>query len=922
LRLAAAFAAHEWRTQMRSLRFRVLAALYAVAGTAPAAVIWLRRAQLERAVGGATFAAETLEVLPLLIAVLSFLISLDAVTREQEEGAWTTVSLAGMSSAGYLLRRWLALQSVLLPLSAIPLLLAALSAATAAAAGGPGMELTAGPFLGPWLIRIAPLVAIFSALALGVGTVAGGTLNAFLLGGFALLLLPELASSLLFRFGIRADHPLNCLDLPHLVRSFRRLTGSGGPEGGWTHSFPVAVSETPYDLRFDGDLHLSTLAVPAALAAAFLGLAVRYLRRTRPDVRPWRIPPEHPLRTFLGTLARLRERYTPDPAPARADLLALGLALLMTAGSSAWLVERARHYDTVGRARFFAEKSEGPAPTPPDVVPGRWRIEGAIGPGRRVTVTVAGEMRNQGSTPRGHLAFALNPELRIDEASAGEGRLALARSWDRLAVELTPPIPPGGRRELRFRLSGEPAQTQLGPDPSFGYQGFFWRFGAHLHARFPRELIVLAASYRLPAVSPRRIELAATDLSPVPRYQAWKHDEENRVMEEIFHPPADLDLSLTGPPDVFLADACGTLAKAGRLAGRCRLPLSEIAVLGGRYRVLPDRGNGTAVAVYPGHAALAELHLGFIGRGASELEEAWPGLGGLRRTVALEWPGEAAFSDDPVGAAWGNVWRGYYETPLEMRGNLILIDEGNVIRDNALLKPETFVASLVASRLSHRRPFAVDDSLFFHKLFQNLAMQRLGLGPQLGATVGGLRPGTAGAIRVPLPKEYTSSLYWNNRFPALVAGLRHQMGEEAMRQAVEEVLARRDGHAATRKEMFAAFERHGGPDLHRFLQENLVEGGLAEPVLDGVEFLPAGDGWRVTGQVVNRGDAQAVCKVVLTTELGPVETVARAGAGQAAAFELRSSRRPQAVLLDPDQECHRLISSGAPNLRVSFQGTR
>ena len=917
MRLVAAFAVHEWRTQMRSLRFRVLAAVYVAAGATPAVAIWLRRARLDQAVGGATFAAETLEVLPALIAVFSLLISLDAVTREQEEGAWSTVSLAGMSSAGYLLRRWLALQSVLLPLSILPLVLAAVSAV---ATGGPGMGLTAGPFLGPWLIRIVPLVAIFSALGLGVGTVAGGTLNAFLLGGFALLLLPSLVNSLLFRFGVLTDDPLSGLGLMTLFRSFRRLTAIDGPEGGWAHSFPLAVSETPYDPWFDGDRHLSAFAVPAALAAAFLGLAVRYLRRTRPDVRPWRIPPEHPLRTFLNTLARLRERYTPDPAPARADLLALGLALLLAAGISAWLVERARHYDAVGRARFFAEKSEGPAPTSPDVVPGPWRIAGTIGPGRRVALTVTGVMQNLGNAPQGHLAFSLNPDLRIEQAAPGEGRLALTRSWDRLAVELTPPIPPGGRRELRFRLAGEPAQTQLGPDPYYGYQGFFWRFGAHVHARFSRELIALTASYRTPAVSPRRIELAATDLSLVPRYQAWKHDEENRVMEETFHPQADLDLSLTGPPDLFLADACGNRAEAGRLAGRCRLPLSELAVLGGRYRLLPDRGNGTAVAVYPRHAALAELHLGFLGRGASELEEAWPGLGDLRRTVALEWPGEAAFSNDPIGAAWSNVWRSYYEVPLEMRGNLILINEGNVIRDNVMLKPENFVASLVASRLSHRRPFAPDDSLFFHKLFQNLAMQRLGLGPQLGATVGGLRPGTAGAVRVPVPKEYNSSLYWNNRFPALVAGLRHRMGEEAMRQAVEEVLARRDEHPATRKEMIAAFESHGGPDLHRFLQENLVEGGLAEPVFDAVEFLPAGDGWRVTGKVVNRGDAQAVCKVVLTTDLGPVETVVRADANQAAAFELRASRRPQAVLLDPDQECHRLISSGAPNLRVSFQG--
>jgi len=916
LRLTAAFAVHEWRTQMRSLRFRVLAMLYVAAGTTPAAVMWLRRAQWDQAVGGATFASETLEVLPVLTAVLAFLISLDAITREQEEGAWSTVSLAGMSSAGYLLRRWLALQAILLPLTALPLLAAAVLAGLAA---GPA-AVSPGPFLGPWLMHVAPLAMTTSALALGVGTIAGGTLNAFLLGGFALLFLPTLVNSLLGRFGIAIiDGPASWLSFANLIRSSRRLAGLAGPNDGWAQSFPLAVSETPYDAAVEGERFLNAAAVPVALAAVFLGLAVRYLRRTRPDVRPWRIPPEHPLRTFLGAVARLRERYTPDPAPARKDLAVLGLALLLAAGASAVTLGRALRYEALSRERFAAERAQGTPTTSTSLVPGRWRVEGRIGPDRSVAVTVTGEMRNVGSTPQGHLAFSLSPDLRIAEAAAGEGRLALSRSWDRLLVELAPPIPPGGRREIRFRLAGEPARIVTSWNP-YSYGSFYKRLSDHLHARFARDLIDFSASFRAPAISPRRIELSAADLSPIPRYQAWKLDEDLNVMEESFHPQADLDLSLAVPPDLFLAESCGNVASSGRLAGRCRLPLTDLAVLGGRYRMLPATGSGARVAVYPLHAALGELHLGFIGRGASELEEAWPGLGGLQRTVALEWPGDAAFDRDPVQTAWGNLWRGYYESPLEVRGNLILIGEGDVTRDNVLLKPETFVAALVASRLSHRRPVAADDSFFFSRLFKNLALQRLGLGPQGGATVGGLRPGTAGVVRMPLPKEFNSQLYWNNRFPALVAGLRHQMGEEAVRLAVEEVLARRDERPATRQEMFAALERNGGPDLHRFLQENLVEGGLAEPVLDGVEFLPAGDGWRVTGRMVNHGDARAVCKIVLTTDLGPVETVARADAGQAAAFELRAGRRPQAVLLDPDQECHRLIPNGAPSLRVFFQG--
>ena len=114
--------------------------------------------------------------------------------------------------------------------------------------------------------------------------------------------------------------------------------------------------------------------------------------------------------------------------------------------------------------------------------------------------------------------------------------------------------------------------------------------------------------------------------------------------------------------------------------------------------------------------------------------------------------------------------------------------------------------------------------------------------------------------------------------------------------------------------------RHGGPDLPRFLHDNFVEGGLAEPVLEGVEFHQAADGWRVTGRMHNRGTAQALCKVVLTTDLGPVSAMVRAEPEKDGAFDLHTIRRPQAVLLDPDKECHRLVPSAAPGDRVFFQG--
>ncbi len=187
----------------------------------------------------------------------------------------------------------------------------------------------------------------------------------------------------------------------------------------------------------------------------------------------------------------------------------------------------------------------------------------------------------------------------------------------------------------------------------------------------------------------------------------------------------------------------------------------------------------------------------------------------------------------------------------------------------------------------------------------------------------GLQPGQGGIVSLPPPEDFYSPLYWHSRFPALLMGLRHLMGEETLHQAIEDLLSRGDPrHPCSREELLEVLARHGGPDLARFLEDNLVKGGLAEPVLEGVEFHQAPDGWHATGRMHNRGTAEALCKIVLTTDLGPVSAVARAEPEKDGAFDLRTTRRPQAVLLDPDKECHRLVPNGAPGAgeRVFFQG--
>jgi hypothetical protein len=731
-----------------------------------------------------------------------------------------------------------------------------------------------------------------------------------------MILIPMLLNAAVGQLGLRLTGPLGWLQLKSLAGSARRVVLINAPDRPWGTSFPAEISGAPYDPWVAADQYLAAAALPFALCAGALGFAVRHLRRTRPDVRPWRIPPAHPLRTFLAMVSRMRERYTPDPRPSRADLLAMGLMLLAAAGCAALIVERGLHFQELGRRRFAVEKSEGPAPTPADVTPRRWRLEGTLGPGRRVSLAVVAEMVNQGREPRSHLAFELNPSLRIEEARSGAGGLRLARRWDRLAVDLDRPIPPGGSREIRFRLEGEPAETRF--SLRLPFYGFHKGFNDHLHARFYRDLEDLSRSNSIPAISASRISLEASDLFPVPRYEPWKlvkDPERNRLLvaDETFRPQADVSLSLAAPREVFLADACGGMARDGRLASRCRLPLADVQVAGGPHRPLAVQAGGATVAVFPPHRALGEIHLGFLARGAFQLEEAWPGMGGLRRTVVLEWPGPDVHQ---IGlSALGREWSWDDSLPVEVRGNLLLLSEWVLFRSEPI-KPDSLMAELVAGRLERRRALAARDSSLFHHLFRELALQRLGLGSANGAVVAGLRTGMEEIVRVPPPEGPYAPNYWDNRFPALVAALRYRMGEETLRLALDDLLSREGTAPLTREELYTLLGERG--EVGRMIHDFFVQGALPEVLLEDVVFRRAGDGWKVTGRMRNRGTGEALCKVVLTTNLGPLETLARTEGGQSGGFSFSTVHRPQAVLLDPDRECHRLtVNTGD---RVFFQG--
>ncbi len=901
MRLAAAFVAHELRTQGRSLRFRATAGLYLLAGVLPAVLIHLQRTRLSYFVGSASYASEVANVVPLLTAAFAFLLAMDGITREQGEGAWTTVTLCEVSNAGYLLRRWLAIQVLLLPLSVLPFL----AAAGVALADG-AVPVDPWVFAGPWLLHVAPLSMAMSALGIAVGTIGGGPLNALPLLALLGLATPLLNQALYF-FGIRFGAPLSWAGFGQATWTAGQAAGAFRERNFWGWGYPLPASESGYDLRILAEQSLPNGALLAAMVVLALGVATRYLRRTRPDVRPRWVRPGHPFRGFLKTWGRLRERYTPDPAPAPADRIVLALSLLAAVALFAVLIVRAGRYEELAGARYGEQTMPSPSITAPTVVPGLWRVEGRIGPGSGIAIQVTGELVNQGSQPEGHLSFQINPHLKA-EVTADSGRIALARGWGRLDLDLEPPIAPGGRRTLRFRLAGEPASVVFPLQPGSSFDRSYAR---HSDALFSRDQLVFASSYREPVISGYRLRLLGGDLLPVPRYGAW-HDR------EVISPPARMELSLSAPPGIFLADTCGGIGQASetgtRLASRCRMPLANFGVVGGRQKILAGKTSAMTVAVFPAHEKTAELHLGFLARSPGLLEEAWPGIGRLGSLTVIEWP-------DRENAS---MWR--YREPgaatLTVNGNLVFLDELDLLRLESL-QPERLVSEILSARLAGRRRIAPEHSRFFHHFFRAMAMARLGLGPRNGAVIGPLAFEDDEAVRVSAFGQEIWSVYWHYRFPALISALETRMGAEPLKAAVEEFLARGEDPArgpGSATELFELLVRHSPHPVDRLIQDYIVAGHLPEPTLEGVRFLRAGDGWRVTGKMANKGTGEAICKVVLNTELGPESTIVRADTGETAPFEISTRHRPQGVILDPDAQCHRLVRKAGTPDRVYFEG--
>ncbi len=898
MRLTLYFLAHEARTALRSARFRIAAGVYLALCSAPAVVVYLVRLQTATQLGAATYAAEVLTVLPPATALFALLASSDGILRERGQGMWIALTTSATGNAGYLLRRWLALAVIVVGLSLLPL---GVACALAFAARAPAPEWT--NVVAPWALRVMPVAIAGSALGLGMCTIADGVLAGGVQGLLALLLIPGGLNLLLAAGGRHVDSAAAWIGGDRLAERLQ-LYLNGRHYGARP---AIVASEGGYDALAAAGQWLGAAAIALAIGLAALGVAASFLRRGQRDARPWRIAPTHPLRDFLRLLHRLRQRYSPDPVPDAADRLALVAAVAVLALAAAAFAWRDGRYRDLAAARYAAEVSGWPAPTPPAIVPVRCTLRGAIAAGGQVATRATLDVRNTGGVAVSRLAFLLNPALAVTRLQADRGSATAERRWDRIQVVVAPPLADGDQRRLTFDVAGRPAQVHFNlPAPGLA---FFARWRQMQADRIAHDLTDLSASYEVRAVSPRRIELAASDLAPVPRFSslelAPRGSQTAQVLREKLRREVDLDIDVAVPPRLFLADSCGHHSDAaGLLRGRCRTALDDLALRGARAATAATADPRSPVfALLPQHRALGPAYDESLRTLAAGLPHAWPGAAPPALPVLLEWspPFDADALDGPASLEPSPLWGDGPQ--LEIHGALVLVPEGWVAR-SAPLPAEQVVAELVGATLLARREVVERQQFLFRELVRALVAQRLGIGPSTGAVLAVQRWEVPLLQIALLDARYWGWTTWQQRLAAVAADLTARVGDAAMVRGLDAFLARPG--TGTIEELLADLERAGGTSLAGLYRDYFVGTALPELTLAAVEEHRRGAGWVVTGRITNRTSGQAVCPLLLNTDLGTIDTVVRVDGGGDTPFRLLTADRPQSLELDPQQSCHRL----------------
>jgi ABC-type transport system involved in multi-copper enzyme maturation permease subunit len=898
VRLLRLFVKHEWTTQVRSARFYGVTLAYLLISTAPAVIAFftIRRAG---SLLGVAFYAEIMDAMqPFATTFFAAVIAVDVVLREREENSLAVAAMAPVAATGYVLRRWLAVVILLVPVTLIPRLVA-IGAAAMSEDGVPDVA----PLLLGWAVHVLPLLVVVTALAIALGTIAGNTVMAFIAGLG------------LFTFGLGITNDLlayarHQIDPPG---DFFGLSDSFLQWAQWDvydTAFPTAAG---YPLARELELVWVHGALAIGVTALFAGIACSYLRRTKRDLRPWQIAEDHPLRSFLRVMNRFREAYAPDGGLEIPERIAVILGIVIAIGSIATIARRHNAFELLAAERFASE-TRGVAPMPVAIVPVAASLRGRVTPAGVIDATATLTLRNDGGSAQRELAFALNRGIGIERVTASRGKARLDRVWERVGVVLDPPLAPHESRRVAFVLRGAPGTYDFAL-PSASNFAAAWR--RYANAKTSVDLADLSRSTLRRAASAERMLLGGPSLLPVPRYspwetasdtRTWRHTEppENAFVPDAVTPATALSIELDVADDFLAVDSCGS-ASPGHISSRCTAALGDYVLLGTRLTMTTLTG-GVRLAYLPVHAAVARTHGPALAEAIRLARQSWPSFALHDRAIFVERP---AFPHETYYGEWRSV---YAMRALNARGALSLIPEPMFIRRKPL-QPSVIAAGLIAGALRARRPVVPAEQAFFRDFYELIAAWRTGgrKGNAVEPAVGG-RPITdpiltgAGDNRGPL------------RLAKVLSDIEYRVGAERLVAGVEDFVSA-GPRPGTAKELLETIGRHGGVSLDRVYADYFLGTALPRLTLTGVTFTRIGDAWEARGTLKNEAEGEVFCPLILRTAAGSVETTVRVDTHGATPFVLRTQHLPRTLQLDPQRVVYRHAAVGTVDV-VDYQEVR
>jgi hypothetical protein len=881
MKLFGLFLEHELMTQWRSMRFRGLAALYVIAASIPPVVVFAISGRMPRMTGPAAYNTFLLSVQPLLTALFAAGLALDALSRERDEGSFSVLSVAPLSSIGYVLRRWLAVAICIL-ISLVPTIItAALGAHTRYTF--PMMPI----FFEGWLLSVLPALLVSSALAIALGTITGRTVLAIIFGLLLITAGIGIADDLLFYVRLNFNGP---------DELFAGGTGKiqeliWAAKGYWLPNVP---SDAAFPLRNEWRMLLSRAGITAAMSIVLLAAAAFYLRRTRRNLRPWKIGEKHPLRTLLRTFNRIREEYAPDSGSSGFDRAVLMIAFVLAAVMVGSIVHKQSAFAALAAQRYAAETSQAAA-TSTSVLADSIRIDGEITNGGTLRDHVITIVRNAGDRGERHLSFALNPTLTVRRIAIDRGVVRTRRVWERLDLDLDPPLMPGQSRTLSFDLEGVPAQITFALQPPGDFRA---QWNRYLTAKQSIYMTDLSRSTINPAATEVRLHLRGSDLAPVLRYTPWVLDPDGGgFLAETITPPALLDVRLTHPY-AMAADSCGAIG-ARQIASRCAAGMATYVIFGGPFVERPIGGTaggtpavpGGTLAYIPAHEFVAEAQAQSLAAAIRMAGEAWPGLALPPHMLFVERPSE---SGQRYVYLPYQPWRSVEQ--VGSRGLLFFVPETVFILTKAV-SPNLFAASIVAGTLRSRRTVVSDQSRFFDGFYTAVAVGRLGM-----RKVTAVEPATG------LPPDTNPLLnaYYHptSRMTKVLAALEYRAGAGHFVEGITDFVNAGD-RPGTAKELLDDIGRRAGIDLSRTYNDYVAGRALPQLTLANVAFHRIGERWEVSGVVKNTATGEAFVPVALRTSHGSLWQTIRVDSGGSTPFAFSTDGEPHSVQLDPDHVCYR-----------------